>query len=274
MKKWKTGSHDTLLHSSARNDDGSPNRCRRRSSSVSDSNKNVTQEPDVNRSKNGTLKSTFQPEYLHSDDTRNVQNSPILSENKPLTSPGLKTKSHSSHNLRPPPTPPKPLKQKLSQSATTSSGGVSLRQSSATGSITSNQSFQTSPVGGVKLPFSSPSSLHQATQSLSPSVPHHHYRHRAPIHPPSYSPTSFNKTHSNTGDQPQRLSHHQPEVFASAEITDEQRDMLNNKVYQDIGMGLLPSVDEYSSRASVCETASVQLRKEVRCFVMLIKIIA
>ena len=47
-------------------------------------------------------------------------------------------------------------------------------------------------------------------------------------------------------------------------LTSTQRDMLNNEVYQDINlMGWAPSLNEYSSRASVCESGSVLSKKEV-----------
>ena len=51
--------------------------------------------------------------------------------------------------------------------------------------------------------------------------------------------------------------------YSEPVMSSSQRDYLNQAVYNDISMGWVPSLYEYSSRASVCESASAQSKKEV-----------
>nr|CAB3260569.1 uncharacterized protein LOC100175529 [Phallusia mammillata] len=65
----------------------------------------------------------------------------------------------------------------------------------------------------------------------------------------------------NQGQSPNFDGQSKPQ-YMEPPMSETHRDYYNNAVYQDIGMGWVPSIYEYSSRASVCESASAQSKKE------------
>uniref|UniRef100_H2YG21 Uncharacterized protein n=1 Tax=Ciona savignyi TaxID=51511 RepID=H2YG21_CIOSA len=72
------------------------------------------------------------------------------------------------------------------------------------------------------------------------------------VHIPSYQQYLLNQ---HAAYQQQQHTHMEPGM------TTAQRDILNNEVYQDIGMGWVPPLHEYGSRASVVESANAQYKK-------------
>ena len=248
----KIGSFESFPNASSHSSNAPTERFRRRSSSLTEPSKNLFEEreSEVDRSKNGTLKSVFQPEYLYG--SYNVQNPPYSSSpQRGVTTPGLTSKSRSAKNLVPPPTPPKLKKNTNPRPVTPSTPGADSRTSATS-----------APAIGPK-PARSPHFISTPPNAkIHHTAVHHH--HRPTTNPPFYPASPIDDHQSTTASQSPRQFHSLPE--ASPEMTSVQRDQLNNEVYQDIGMGWVPSLHEYGSRASVCE--SVQSRKEVSLSLM------
>ena len=228
-----------------------PYRQRKRSSSFTETSSSISSRSESPISKNGTLKSSSQPQYLTElPNTYNVQDAfSSTSYAEELGHPGPITKSRSSQELQPPKSDSIPQtnpNQPPHQDLTHTRSGSWLYGSQ-----------------GAKTP------LRAMDMGPAPNPTHTGYRMDQP---PSYSTHSLNRSHQKTSNSRDVVS--QPTSLVSTNsphqteeppiMTNAQRDMLNNEVYQDIGMGWVPSINDYSSRASVCESASIHSRREVR----------
>ena len=227
-----------------------PVRLRKRSSSFTDTSSSHISQNEVQPTKDGTLKSSRQPQYLTSD-VYHVQEAFLTSSSHPDVTghPGLISKSRSSQDLN----------STASNNGTIRTyGGGNVKQ------------------GAKTLNSWKPLVPNPPVQS-STETDHGQLGFRQDQPPPAYNDTlktTLRKKQglqyvSDVSTQPSSIvstnsksaqSHH---LVTSQTMTSAQRDMLNNEVYQDIGMGWVPSINEYSSRASVCESTSVLSRKEV-----------
>ena len=246
-----------------------PYRQRKRSSSFTESSSSsYSSRSDSPTSKNGTLKASSQPQYITTaSDTYNVQNafrttSPYA---KTLGQPGNIAKSRSSQELQhtKPATPPRsnfnhhPGHPNHHPSHSNHHPGHAHNRSGSW-----LYSKQDANVASRTTNAGPPPDHNSSRIDQQPSYNSHTLKNTA------RTVSSLEASHSpDIFDQPAtlvRTNSPQP-TNEPATMTSAQRDMLNNEVYQDIGLGLawVPSLSEYSSRASVCESASIVSRKEV-----------
>ncbi|CAK8690228.1 unnamed protein product [Clavelina lepadiformis] len=243
---------------------------RKRSSSMSDPPSNHTSHPrrgPKTKSKNdrGTLKSKHQPQYLQSPfiEARNVQQA-FAAQSAIEAAPGTTEKN--------PPELQPPIfdtnlnirmqYQNRNNLPQTAPAGQMFTQVDGYFPALAEQRLTRDPpsIPGVHNVVGPPPQYYYPVNQFNGGE--HQYTPPLP-HAPPVGEIYPNQPHPSYG-YPIHPHYHQPYAEAQAYglMTNSQRDMLNNEVYQDIGMGWVPSLHDYSSRASVCESASAQSKKE------------